>query len=212
MKQFLFIIFSFLFSISLLAKSPNVENSDSINNKYSTNYNQSSDNEEYYADDDIDYYLAETKIKSSLFENKKGKGKRVAIIPMNQYVLVSSADKGEKYRKVVYLDKDLDGYVLAANLKNFSKIETDEDGGLKVETITYSKTASINITNNTNYNTRIDIGGKTYRFKAHEKRTITDIKPGTYKTVASSQGVKPFVAKDKFEAGYVYSWEFYISY
>ena len=70
---------------------------------------------------------------------------------------------------------------------------------------------NIKIKNNTTKNATINVGSKSYKFKPHETRTITNLKPGQYSIMASAPGVIPYVAVDNIEAGYEYSWEFYIT-
>lgn len=181
------------------------------------NYSYTNNNDDYdyrgsslSTNDDVDYYIAQTTTDLNL---RKGPGVDydvVTRIPRGGYVFLSTADAGESFRKVLYVDKNEFGYVSKNYLTNFSKVEVDASGNLQVESKNYKTTADIKITNRTNTTATIAIGSLTYTFSPYQTRTIKDIKPGRYKTMASSPGVMPYVGYDTVEGGYEYSWEFYI--
>lgn len=183
------------------------------NYSYNDNYedyeiNQNSSSFSTY--DDVDYYIAQVTTDLSL---RKGPGSNYGVvtrIPRGKYVFLSTADAGQSFRKVLFVDKNVFGYVNKNNLTNFSKVEVDASGNLQVESKNFKTTADITIENRTNKTATIAIGSLTYTLSPYQTRTIKDIKPGKYKTMASSPGVMPYVAFDSVEGGYEYSWVFYI--
>lgn len=187
------------------------------NGEYDSAYSYSDDDscnssESYdFSDNEVDYYIAQTKTTADLYSSPSLLSEVTAKIPQGSYVFMSTSDSGKSYRKVIYVDKDLDGYVLASNLTNFTKVDVDESGNLEVKTRTYKSTADIEITNSANVTATITIGSKSYKLAPNEKKTIKDLAPGTYKITASSPGVLPFVGKDVLKAGYVYTWKFYLT-
>lgn len=204
-----------------ISTTSNKSSSNNIDNSATTNqdssYSDDDDDDNYYQDEgslctyaDVDYYMAQVTADLNL---RKGPGTEYDIvtrIPRGEYVLLSTADDGKAFRKVLYIDKNIYGYVSKSYLANFKKIQEDSDGNLQIETRNYKSTADIKIQNNTNLSITIAIGSLTYTFSPHQTRTITDIKPGKYKTMASAPGVRPYIGFDTIEAGYGYSWVFYI--
>lgn len=161
--------------------------------------------------DDVNYYLAQVSVQVNLREGPGTNYKNISKIPKGSYVLLSSSDKGQSFRKVLYIDKNIYGYVSNKYLTNFNKLEEDASEILQPVSRNYKNTADIIIKNNSNKNATINVGSSSYKFKPHETRTIKDIKPGNYKIMASAPGVIPYVVIDNVEAGYEYSWEFYIT-
>lgn len=159
----------------------------------------------------VDYYLAQVSSQVNLREGPGTNYTIISKVPKGSYVLLSSDDNGQTYRKVLYVDKNIYGYVSNKYLTNIKKLEKDASGNLQAESRTYKSTADIKIKNNTTKNATINVGSNSYKFKPHETRTITNLKPGQYSIMASAPGVIPFVAVDNIEAGYEYSWEFYIT-
>ena len=160
--------------------------------------------------EDVDYYLAQVTTDLNLREGPGTDYDIVSRIPRGDYVFLSTADAGQSFRKVLYVDKNIFGYVSKNYLTNFRKVEEDASGNLQVESRNYKTTADIKIENRSNKTATIAIGSLTYTFSPYQTRTIKDIKPGKYKTMASSPGVIPYVGFDTVEGGYEYSWVFYI--
>lgn len=158
---------------------------------------------------DVDFYVAEIKTASYLYETKNA-GKYQKRLAKGALVMVSSNDKGDKYRKVLDIESDKYGYVLATSLGNLKKIEIDKEGNLKVEGRIQATTSSVKIKNNTNLYATITIGNSDYSFSPYEERTINNLTPGTYVNKATAPGVMPYLGYDTLEAGYIYSWVFYI--
>lgn len=187
------------------------------NEDYDENYNEDEYNNDYdsnsysYTYENVDYYLAQVKIELNLRSGPGTNYNIVSKIPKGSFVFLSTADAGNAFRKVLYIDKNIYGYVSKNYLTNLSKVEVDDSGNLQIQSRNYKTTADIAIENNTNKTATIAIGDKSYTFSPHQTRTITDIKPGRYKIMASSPGVIPYVTYDNVEAGYIYSWEFYIT-
>lgn len=180
----------------------------------STNTSSTDDNEfernDFGTRDNEDYYLAQAKTELNL---RSGPGTGFEIltkIPAGGYVVLTTGDSHQAFRKVLFTDKNIIGYVSRDYLTNFKKIEVDESGNLQVEGRNYKQNADVKIKNNTNKNITIVIGYQTYVFSPQETRTLYDITPKRYKIMASAPGVIPYVGFDTVEGGYEYSWTFYI--
>lgn len=175
------------------------------------NNSQSNNSREKSLAQNVNYFLAQVSSQVNLREGPGTNFKILSKVPKGSYVLLTSDDNGQTYRKVLYVDKNIYGYVSNKYLTNIKKLEKDASGNLQAESRTYKSTADIKIKNNTTKNATINVGSNSYKFKPHETRTITNLKPGQYSIMASAPGVIPFVAVDNIEAGYEYSWEFYIT-
>lgn len=160
--------------------------------------------------DNEDYYLAQAKTEVNLRSGPGTEFKILTKIPSGGYVVVTSGDSHQAFRKVLYTDKNIIGYVSRNYLTNFQKIDVDERGNLQVEGRNYKQNADVKIKNNTNKNITIVIGNQTYVFSPFETRTLYDIAPKRYKVMASAPGVIPYVGFDTIQGGYEYSWTFYI--
>lgn len=161
--------------------------------------------------ENVTFYTAQVSNRISLRETPDSKGKVLATLSKGDYVFVSSRDKGEKYRFVNYIDKDIYGYIPNSYLLNYKKVEEDENGKFQVESINYtSKTAEVTLTNLANVTATITFGLLKYKVGPNQSKTIKELKPGRYKCTVSSPGVIPYVGNLKAEAGYTYTWSFYI--
>lgn len=204
-------------------------NNDYVNNSYNSvrNRNYSYDDDDYddtfiqnstsgYSSsqsttyEDVDYYLAQVTTDLNLREGPGTDYGIVSRIPRGDFVFLSTADAGQSFRKVLYIDKNIFGYVSKNYLTDFRKVEEDVSGNLQIESHNSKTTADIKIENRSNKTATIAIGSSTYTFSPYQTRTIKDIKPGRYKTMASSPGVIPYVGLDIVAGGYIYSWVFYI--
>ena len=95
---------------------------------------------------------------------------------------------------------------------NLKKVEEDENGNFQVESINQtSKTAEVTLKNDADVTATITFGSLKYKVGPKQSKTIKDLKPGRYKCTVSSPGIIPYVGTEKVEAGYVYTWSFYIS-
>ena len=203
------------YSSSLTTYSNNSTSSSSngyVDNSYNKTRDYLYNNDEYDDEDedsvalsfseydDVNYFIAQVTKDVNLREGPGIDYDIVTIIPRGGYVFLSTSDVGAPFRRVLYIDKNEFGYVSQDYLANFSEVEVDASGNLQIESKNYKTTADIKIENRTNKTATIAIGSI----------TIRDIKPGRYKTMASSPGVMPYVGYDTVEGGYEYSWVFYI--
>ena len=155
------------------------------------------------------YYLAETTTILNLRECPSTNCDILANIPKGSAVF-TKIDSNDDFVKILYIDKDLYGYVSKKFLSNFKEVKVDKEGVLKVvgkSNQTYN--SEVEIENRTNKHVTINIGSSIYKYYPHEKRTIT-LSPGTYDITASSPGLLPYIGNDKIDAGKKYSWYFYI--
>lgn len=160
--------------------------------------------------DNEDYYLAQTKTEINLRSGPGTNYKILDKIPQGGFVVLTSGDSHQAFRKVIFIDKNIIGYVSRDYLTNFKKIEVDERGNLQVEGRNNKQNADVKIKNNTNKNITIVIGSQVYIFSPYETRTLNDLTPKRYKIMASAPGVIPYVGFDTVQGGYEYSWTFYI--
>lgn len=155
------------------------------------------------------YYLARTITNLNLRECPSINCDILANIPKGSTIF-TKIDSNEEYIKILYIDKDLYGYVNKKYIANFQEVKVDKEGVLKVVgNSAQASTSEVEIENRTNKHVTINIGSSIYKYYPHEKRTIT-LSPGTYDITASSPGLLPYIGNDKIDAGKKYSWYFYI--
>ena len=155
------------------------------------------------------YYIAETTTILNLRECPSVDCDIIAKIPAKSAVF-TRIDSGEDFVKILYIEKDLYGYVSKKFLNNLNEVQVNKEGVLKVVgKSSQSFNSEIEIENKTNKHVTINIGSSIYKYYPHEKRTIT-LSPGTYDITASSPGLLPYIGNDKVDAGNKYSWYFYI--
>ena len=157
------------------------------------------------------YYMAQVTTDLNLRSGRGTEYDVITTIPKGSYVFLTSVDANYKFRNVLDVENDLYGYVSAAYLRNFRKVNVDENGQLQIDAPNYKAYADVVVTNETNRHVTISIGGVTKKFAPQEIRTFSDMCPGRYKVMATSPGVRPYVGYDRLEGGYQYSWTFYIS-
>lgn len=181
------------------------------------NYEDDESDDDYEQDDEpytykeITYYTARTTADLNL---RKGPGtnyKAIERIPRGGYVFISTADEGQPFRKVTYIQRDLDGYVSSKYLTDFTVIPVDENGHLDIDEQNYHTTSDVNVTNNTDKSPTITLGNRALKFSPHQTRTFKDVRPGKYRIICSSPGVIPYIGIETIEAGYIYSRSFVIT-
>lgn len=185
-------------------------NHDIADNDDETDDDEEDDNQGFTLTGDYDFYLAQASTDLNLREGPGTDYNVVTRIPKGEFVLLTTADAGEDYIRVLYINNNDFGYVSRNYLKNFSKVEENASGQLQIEEATYKATSDIKIENRTDRKTTITLGSKTYKFAPHEIRTITDINPGTYKLMVSTPNVRPYISTECVKGGYEYSWVFFI--
>ena len=155
------------------------------------------------------FYLAQTSIALNLRDGPSTEYKVLAKMPKGSTVFVT-IDSDDDFVRVLYLEKDIYGYVSKKYLTGFEEIEIDNTGRFSVVGKSeYLDKAEIEIENGTSRNVSINVGKMTYKFSAHEKRIIR-LSSGTYNITASSTGLIPYVGRYSVVGGNKYSWYFFI--
>lgn len=127
------------------------------------------------------------------------------------YVLVNNQDLGGEFIFTEDLNTGTKAYVHHKFLTNYKEIKIDDDGQLTIVGKTNSNTSDIVLENKSPHEVTIKIGTRTTTLKPHETKTLYGFSQGNYNVRAISQGINPYVGKDYIEAGYRYSWTFYVS-
>lgn len=185
-----------------------IYSSQDLTNSYDCNVKKTTTIEAKTSTEQIFYLAQSTKI-INLYDGPSTKNKILAQIPKGStlFVIIESNDD---FVRVVYLDKDIWGYVNRKYLTGFEAVNIDHTGELNViGQSEYLDKAEIEIENRTNRNVSICVGNNNYKFSAHEKRTII-LLAGTYNIIASSTGIIPYVGSYTVDGGRKYSWFFFI--
>lgn len=131
-------------------------------------------------------------------------------IPKNAFVFYDDEDSEDGFLRVIFIDKDISGYISARFVSNYKEVEVDQSGQLQMVGSSESYNPELNIKNKSNYTMTLRIGDSSYKFAPYSSKTI-EVSPGTITFTASSPGVIPYVGKDVVQANYSYDWIFYVS-
>lgn len=159
---------------------------------------------------DASYYVAQVTTDVNLRAGRGTDYDIITTIPKGSNVFLTSVDYDFKFRNVLFIADNLFGYISSSYLINFRKVNVDESGNLQIEGQSYKETSDIVIENQSDRYATISVGKWTTTFAPHETKTLTDLRPGRYKVMASSKGVIPYISYDTVRGGYKYSWYFYI--
>lgn len=164
-----------------------------------------------YSDDyDAEYYVAQAKGNLNLREGPGVDFDVIKQIPKGTTVFISTLDAGYTWRRVLFVQDDVYGFVNKDYLTDFKKVHIDTSGNLQIENVNYKSTSDINLLNDTDRYVTITLGSSlTLKLKPYEKRTVTGLSPGKYKVKATSPRVIPYVGYDIVDEGFVYSWHFF---
>lgn len=159
---------------------------------------------------DASYYVAQVTTDVNLRAGRGTDYDIITTIPKGSNVFLTSVDYDYKFRNVLFIADDLFGYISSSYLTNFRKVKVDESGNLQIEGPNYKETSDIVIENQSDRYATISVGKWTTTFAPHETKTLTDLRPGRYKVMASSKEVIPYISYDIVKGGYKYSWYFFI--
>ncbi len=134
----------------------------------------------------------------------------ITTIPQDAFVFYNDEDILDDFVSVIYIDKDLAGYVSTRYLKKGGEVTVDESGQLQLVGTTDTYNPEINVTNSTNLTMTLKMNDKSYKFSPYSKQTIY-VAPGSVTMTASAPGVIPYVGEDHVKSNYIYDWEFYIT-
>lgn len=156
-----------------------------------------------------DYYIAYATTNVNLRECPSTDCSILANVPKNEILFVDTEDKIGDFYHVIFVDKDISGYIHSRYVKLYKKVK-EENGNIlseSGETETFNPT--VNVTNDTDVTMTLKLNSEEYHFNAHEVKDLT-LSPGEVKIRASSPGIIPYVGKDKVRNNYEYTWKFYI--
>lgn len=161
---------------------------------------------------DTDYYTAVVSAKVLNFREGPGtQSKIIRKLTQGELLFLTSEDEGEAYRKVLYIKENIYGYVYAKYLKGFKKVAVNKKGSLQIFSFDKAlNVANLSLRNDAHKMVQVSFGDKTFTIKPRDTKKLEGIPPGTYRIVATSPGLIPYVGIETVKAGYTYSWFFYI--
>lgn len=155
------------------------------------------------------YYLAHVTANVNLREAPSTDSNVLSILLKGAQILYSDEACLDGFCNVLFIEKDIYGYVSSQYIKLDKELEVNENGMLQVVGQTENMPPSIEIHNDTDIKLSLKIGERKYSFSPHEKRTIVS-EAGTFDIIASSPGVIPLITKYTVENNYEYEWQFCI--
>lgn len=130
-------------------------------------------------------------------------------MPLHSTVFVFSDQHENGFYKVIFIDKDIEGYVSDKYVKLMQKISVNEKGTLQRTGESDNFWPTISIENACKHKTTLRMNNKTYHLEPYQKREIIS-DPGQVLIIASSPGIIPYVGADVLENNAEYRWKFYV--
>lgn len=130
-------------------------------------------------------------------------------IPINALVYYDSNDMSGDFVRVIYINKDISGYISLRYVVNKNKVNVDKSGQLQVVGTSYSYNPEISIKNKSDYTMTLRLNDDFYKFAPHTVKTIV-VLPGNITITASSPGVIPYIGEDVVQSRNSYEWTFYV--
>lgn len=130
-------------------------------------------------------------------------------IPTRGNVFVFTQEKENGFYRVIYIDKDIEGYISANYIRLTQKVHVNQSGTLQKIGESEELWPTISIENDCNVKTTLRLNSKTYFLDPHEKRDIVS-DPGQVLIIASSPGIIPYVGADVLENNSNYWWKFFV--
>lgn len=155
------------------------------------------------------YYIAYVTTAVNLRDAPSIDSNIIDKIPAKKFIFINSADKIGNYYHVIYIDKDIEGYVNSNFFKIYKPIKENRNGTLQVVGESKDYAPSIKIYNKANVSMTLRLGTNKYKFGPYEKKTII-ASPGEINILVSSPGIQPYIGIDKLKNNIEYSWTFFV--
>lgn len=124
-------------------------------------------------------------------------------------VLVSREKTANGWYNVVDADSSDDGWIAAADVGvHFTALP--REAPFQQTKVGGDAPPKVTVTNDTDRELSLTVGEQRYRIAPKGNLEIT-ISAGTHKYIASAPGVLPLAGTDKWDAGTLYTWRFYIA-
>lgn len=154
-------------------------------------------------------YLAVTNNKANLREAPDKQSEGLDLLDKNVNLFVYSLETTNDYYQVIEIDTDQEGWVHKSLVRIIKEIPRSTESPFSPEGNTGNYDCSIEVTNNTSLSLTLKMNSYYYYFDPHETKTLT-VAPGQYEYIASAPSVIPYYGDDHLNAGYKYSWTFYV--
>lgn len=155
------------------------------------------------------YYIGYTTTMLNLRECPSTECNVICQMPKHSTIFIFTDNKIDGFYKVIFIDKDIEGYASENYIKLQHKVSVDKNGTLQKIGQATSMWPTISIENKCEYKTTLRLNSKTYYLKPYEQREIVS-DPGQVLIIASSPGISPYVGADVLENNSLYWWQFYV--
>ena len=162
------------------------------------------------ADQDFGMDVAFVIVNTALLRKAPdAQGATVRTMEAGDALVMVTRDPTAGFYNVVDADTSDEGWIRAdqVTVRLTKQPKTSPFEATKTNETTQNPTVSVK--NDTDLEITLTMGEVKYRIAPRDTLSIT-IAPGLHKYIASAPGVLPFVGTDTLQAGYKYSWQFYI--
>jgi hypothetical protein len=153
-------------------------------------------------------YLGLTTKNSKIRDFPNKNSKTSATLKINTQVFLYSLDTINGYYKIIHIESNKEGWLHHTTVKLVKELPKNESSPFTAER-SYGTECLVDVFNNTSISMTLKIDTNYYYFEPKEKKSLS-LYPNRYSYVASAPFVIPYFGEENFNAGYKYSWTFYI--
>lgn len=155
------------------------------------------------------YFIGRTTTNVNLRECASTECNILCKIPKMGNVFVFEDEKENGFYKVIYIDKDIEGYISAKYVSFIQEVQVNTKGTLQKTGEHSDFWPIISIENACDVRTTLRMNNKTYYLDPNKTQEIVS-EPGQVLIIASSPGIIPYVGADVLENNSNYWWKFFI--
>lgn len=155
------------------------------------------------------YYIGHTTTNVNLRECPSTECDILYKIPKYGNIFIFENQYENGFYKIIYIDKDIEGYVAAKYIIKKQEVAVNEGGTLQKIGESNDLWPTISIENACNVKTTLRLNNKTYYLEPNQTREIVS-DPGQVLIIASSPGIIPYVGADVLENNAEYWWKFFV--
>ena len=155
------------------------------------------------------YYIGYTTANVNLRECPSTECSILCKIPKHGNIFIFENQYENGFYKIIYIDKDIEGYVSAKYIVKDREIAVNDGGTLQKVGQSEDEWPTISIENACDVRTTLRLNSKTYYLEPNKTYDIIS-DPGQVLIIASSPGIIPYVGADVLENNSEYWWKFFV--
>lgn len=134
----------------------------------------------------------------------------ISVLQKGTPLFIEDGSEINGFYPAILIETDRFGYVSSSYVKKDREIKSEHGNLFDTKEYSGNHAPIVQVFNDTDYTISVSIGSKRVSVPKRTQRDIECI-AGVFKTIVSAPNVIPFMATDKLEKDYTYSWRFYIT-